>query len=106
MSFYLGIGRETALDLANRGAHVIIASRNKELSQKVAKDIIKKTNNSKVDVEELSLDNFQSIRDFAQRIKERFSHLDILVNNAGIMGCPYSLTKDGFEMHFAVNYLG
>lgn len=32
--------------------------------------------------------------------------VNILINNAGIMMCPYSKTKDGFEMQFGVNHLG
>lgn len=94
------------MDLARRGAHVIIASRNKKLSEKATKQIIRQTKNSKVEFEELYLDDFQSIRDFVERIKKRFSHLDILVNNAGILAHPYAFTKNGFEEHLGVNYLG
>jgi NAD(P)-dependent dehydrogenase (short-subunit alcohol dehydrogenase family) len=32
--------------------------------------------------------------------------IDIVVNNAGVMGCEKSVTKDGMETHFGVNYLG
>ena len=33
--------------------------------------------------------------------------IDILVNNAGVMGFPEKeVTKEGFEKHFGVNYLG
>jgi NAD(P)-dependent dehydrogenase (short-subunit alcohol dehydrogenase family) len=92
--------------LARRGAHVIIASRNKKLSEKACKQIIKQTKNSKVEYEELYLDDFESIRGFVERIKKRFSHLDILVNNAGILAHPYTFTKDGIEEHLSVNYLG
>jgi NAD(P)-dependent dehydrogenase (short-subunit alcohol dehydrogenase family) len=35
---------------------------------------------------------------------EKYVHL--LVNNAGTMWCPKSYTKEGFEMHFGVNFLG
>lgn len=36
----------------------------------------------------------------------KYNRLDVLINNAGIMATPYSETVDGFENHFATNYLG
>ena len=30
----------------------------------------------------------------------------MLINNAGIMACPYSKTKDGFEIQMGTNHLG
>lgn len=34
------------------------------------------------------------------------SQLDVLVNNAGVMFLPRTLSKDGYEIHLAVNHLG
>ena len=34
------------------------------------------------------------------------ARLDLLVNNAGVMGTPYRLTPDGFELQMATNHLG
>ncbi len=34
------------------------------------------------------------------------ARLDLLVNNAGVMGAPYQLTVDGFELQMATNHLG
>lgn len=61
-----GIGRETALDLAKRGAKVYLASRNLEKSEKVKQDIIHRTNNSNVFVNFLDLASFQSIHEFVK----------------------------------------
>lgn len=41
-----------------------------------------------------------------RRFKEEQNRLDILINNAGVMRCPRSVTSDGIEMQFGVNYLG
>lgn len=43
---------------------------------------------------------------FNCRYKEEEKRLDILINNAGVMRCPYTLTKDGFEMQIGVNHIG
>lgn len=47
-----------------------------------------------------------SVRQFAQRVRARHSHIHVLINNAGIMAAPYARTTDGFEEQLAVNYLG
>lgn len=60
----------------------------------------------KIDVEELDLADFSSIKSFANRIIEKQQHIDILINNEGVMMCPQMKTKNGYEMQFGVNYLG
>ena len=101
-----GIGKETALDLAGRGARVILACRNVPKAQQVAEEILKKTGSNKVIVKELDLASLKSVRSFAHDINETEDRLDILINNAGVMRCPYWKTEDGFEMQFGVNHLG
>ncbi|XP_027054319.1 uncharacterized protein LOC113681427, partial [Pocillopora damicornis] len=101
-----GIGKETASDLARRGAKVILACRDEQRATDAAKDIIAETGSDKVLVRILDLNSFESVRAFAKLISETEERLDILVNNAGIgLGAPYRLTKDGYESVFQVNYL-
>jgi NAD(P)-dependent dehydrogenase (short-subunit alcohol dehydrogenase family) len=52
------------------------------------------------------LASFSSIARFADELKREEPKVDILVNNAGVMGIGKSVTSDGFETHFGVNYLG
>ncbi|XP_073886518.1 polyprenol dehydrogenase isoform X11 [Macaca fascicularis] len=47
-----------------------------------------------------------SIRDFVQKFKMKKIPLHVLVNNAGVMMVPQRKTRDGFEEHFGLNYLG
>lgn len=101
-----GIGKETALDLASRGAHVILACRDVEKGEEAATEIRIRVGGAKVEVRELDLADTCSIRTFAQRFLREVDHLHILINNAGIMMCPYMKTVDGFEMHIGVNHLG
>ena len=55
--------------------------------------------------EYLDLGDFESVKQFSGKIF--VEKVDFLVNNAGIMGIPErKTTKQGFEMHYAVNHLG
>jgi NAD(P)-dependent dehydrogenase (short-subunit alcohol dehydrogenase family) len=93
------------LDLAQRGASVIMACRDLPRSQIVCEQIRRQTKNSNVFVEYLDLESFESVKTFTNKILNEYKSIDILVNNAGVMGCPYGKTVDGFEKHFQVNYL-
>lgn len=101
-----GIGKETAKELAKRGARIIMACRNIKEGIKAADEIKQITGNDNIVVKELDLASFKSIRNFAGNINSYEVRVDILVNNAGVFLCPQSKTEDGFEMHFGVNYLG
>ncbi|GFQ64060.1 hypothetical protein TNCT_505591, partial [Trichonephila clavata] len=101
-----GIGKETALDLARRGAKVIIACRDVEKGKVAAEDIRKQVPNADVVVRHLNLASFSSIQRCAEEILMSEPYIHILINNAGIAACPKSKTVEGFEMHFGVNHLG
>ncbi|XP_061825022.1 retinol dehydrogenase 12 isoform X1 [Nerophis lumbriciformis] len=101
-----GIGKETALDLATRGAQVIMACRDVDKGEEAAASIRFSYPKARVEVRGLDLADTCSIRSFAQQFLTDFTQLHVLVNNAGVMMCPYTKTNDGFEMHIGVNHLG
>uniref|UniRef100_A0A8C4WZ16 NADP-retinol dehydrogenase n=1 Tax=Eptatretus burgeri TaxID=7764 RepID=A0A8C4WZ16_EPTBU len=101
-----GIGKETARDLAKRGARVILACRNLDKAEAAAAEIYAGSSNKNVVVRKLDLASTASIHEFATRINKEESALHILINNAGVMLTPYWKTENGFEMQFGVNYLG
>ncbi|XP_078673788.1 retinol dehydrogenase 12-like [Branchiostoma floridae x Branchiostoma belcheri] len=101
-----GIGKETARDIARRGARVIVACRDLAKAEAAAEEIRKDTGNGNVVVEKLDLASLKSVREFAAKANGTESRLDILINNAGIMTCPQWKTEDGFEMQFGTNHLG
>jgi NAD(P)-dependent dehydrogenase (short-subunit alcohol dehydrogenase family) len=41
-----------------------------------------------ITVFELDLSSLESVRRFADAVKEKFDHIDVLINNAGIMAIP------------------
>lgn len=102
-----GIGFESAKALAASGAHVIIAARNPDRGKEAIASIRQATPNAQVQFEALDLADLASVRALAAHLKATLPHLDGLINNAGLMEPPTRGTSaDGFEMQFAVNYLG
>ncbi|XP_012689092.1 retinol dehydrogenase 11-like isoform X2 [Clupea harengus] len=101
-----GIGKETAADLASRGARVILACRDLVKATLAAEDIRERSGNGNIVVKRLDLASLQSVRQLAKDLLETEERLDILINNAGVMSCPKWQTEDGFEMQFGVNHLG
>ncbi|XP_043066675.1 retinol dehydrogenase 12 isoform X1 [Drosophila bipectinata] len=101
-----GLGKETAMELARRGATVYIACRNKEKGEKAQLDIIKATGNSNVFSRVCDLSSMESIREFVEGFKKEQNKLHILINNAGVFWEPRRVTKEGFETHLGVNHIG
>ncbi|XP_016957901.1 retinol dehydrogenase 12 [Drosophila biarmipes] len=101
-----GIGKETVLELARRGATIYMACRDMRKCEQARQEIIEATNNQNVFARELDLCSMKSIRNFAAGFKKEQGKLHILINNAGIMDCPKKLTEDGFEMQIGVNHMG
>ncbi|XP_054475470.1 retinol dehydrogenase 13-like isoform X1 [Anoplopoma fimbria] len=101
-----GIGKETAVDLAKRGARVILACRDMDRANSAAEEVRKRSGNDNVIVKKLDLASLQSVRQLAKEVLASEERLDVLINNAGIMSCPKWQTEDGFEMQFGVNHLG
>lgn len=101
-----GLGYEVAKGFAAKNATLILAVRNRTLGQERVAEFCQINPNGKFEVMSLQLDDLASVRQFAEEFKGKYQRLDVLVNNAGIMAVPFGKTKDGFEMHIGVNYLG
>lgn len=93
-----GLGRVTARVLAGRGAHVVLAVRNRAKGEAAAATMPGST-----EVRDLDLADLSSVRDFAEDFTDP---VDLLINNAGIMIPPLYRTVDGFESQFGTNHLG
>nr|WP_269141042.1 SDR family oxidoreductase [Steroidobacter gossypii] len=102
-----GIGYESAKALAAAGAQVVIAARNPERGEETIASIRQETPNARVRFEALDLGDLASVRALGERLNASLPRLDGLINNAGIMEPPErSISAEGFELQFAVNYLG
>jgi NAD(P)-dependent dehydrogenase (short-subunit alcohol dehydrogenase family) len=101
-----GIGVETARALLQAGAEVILAVRDIDKGESVARELRESTNNSKAIVLPLDLTSFASVRQAAHQFLGRWFALHVLINNAGVMATPFEKTQDGFELQFGTNHLG
>ncbi len=101
-----GIGKEAARVLAGKNATIILAVRNIEKGGLVAEEICGEFPSADVTVQSLDLTDLKSVQDFATSFIKKYDRLDVLINNAGIMMCPYSKTKDGFEIQMGTNHMG
>jgi NAD(P)-dependent dehydrogenase (short-subunit alcohol dehydrogenase family) len=101
-----GLGYETSLGLARRGAEVIMAVRNKAKGEVAALAIREECPEARLSLVELDLADLSSVEACAARVASEHGHLDLLINNAGVMVPPFSRTKQGFELQFGTNHLG
>ncbi|XP_045534946.1 retinol dehydrogenase 13-like [Papilio machaon] len=101
-----GIGLETAKNLAERGAKVIIACRSVRRAAKAIEEIIKQTGNTNVHHRQLDLSSLKSVREFCSNIYKTEKRLDVLINNAAAGGLGSGKTEDGLHKGMQVNYFG
>ncbi|MGZ6519885.1 MAG: SDR family NAD(P)-dependent oxidoreductase, partial [Bacteroidia bacterium] len=100
-----GMGKATALELAMKGAHVVMVCRNKAAGEAAKKDIIDLSGNIHIDLLIADLSVQQSVKELAAKINTTYARIDVLVNNAGLALTNYSETKDSIETTFATNVL-
>src|SRR6266704_3070321 len=102
-----GIGKATALELAQMGATVVMVCRDRARGEEARSEITTKSRNNAVDLLLADLSSQQSIRQLVENFQQHYTHLHVLINNAGA-GAAFTgrrETVDGLEMTFAVNYL-
>ena len=102
-----GVGRETALQLAELGAEVILACRDLQKGGQLSGEIESRTGQKAV-VMMIDTSSQESIRECAQEFREEYDRLDVLINNAAVSRgkLPRIRSVDGIELTFATNVLG
>ncbi|WEJ96472.1 NAD(P)-dependent dehydrogenase [Yamadazyma tenuis] len=113
-----GIGWYTVLHLYLHGFKIYMLARNEERALKAIEEIKVEAEKrvSKYDEAETrsrffgsihyipcDLLDLKNVEKAAETIKKAEDHLDIIINNAGLMGCPFEMTKDNYEVQLQVN---
>jgi NAD(P)-dependent dehydrogenase (short-subunit alcohol dehydrogenase family) len=101
-----GIGYEAAVELAQKGAKVILACRNQQKGQEALDKLNATKPKGQAVLMALDLSSLTSVEEFSTKMLAEYEHLDLLINNAGVMMTPYQKTSDGFELQFGTNHLG
>lgn len=102
-----GIGKQTALELARKGAQVVVHGRSLEKAQAAA-EAVRRAAGPQARVESVAFDlaSLQSVRSGAAEVAQRFPTLNVLLNNAGVFATERQTSADGHELSLAVNHLG
>ena len=102
-----GLGLESTLALAEKGAHIVMACRDTNKGWAAMAPILDANPTASLEVMPLDLADLNSVRSFSEAFSNKHNRLDILMNNAGVMALPkHWETADGFEMQFGTNHLG
>ena len=98
-----GLGFATAIQMAQRGANLIMAVRS-GIPEK-GNEIIRLSKNKKVSMRFLDLSNFESIDDFISNLKKDKIEIDVFISNAAVVSLQSRVTEQGLDEMFMVNYL-
>lgn len=98
-----GLGLQTAVALARKGADVVLACRDEQRGRAAEGRVRSLTGSEGVEMRVLDLASLASVRAFAAGLD---GPVHLLVNNAGVMATPKATTADGFELQFGTNHLG
>ncbi|MDZ4770049.1 MAG: SDR family oxidoreductase [Chloroflexota bacterium] len=100
-----GIGRQTALELAQRGARIFVHARGEARGQAALDALRDELPNGAFDLVIGDLASLEQVRGLAASVASRTDRLDVLINNAGVKPTTRQVSADGYELTFAVNHL-
>jgi NAD(P)-dependent dehydrogenase (short-subunit alcohol dehydrogenase family) len=101
-----GIGKSTALALAQRGATVVMVCRDRVRGEAAQAEMKAISGNDHIDLLIGDMTSLTSVRQLAQEVQTNYPQLHALINNAGGTYAKRSLTSDGIESTLALNYIG
>jgi retinol dehydrogenase 12 len=100
-----GVGKATAQALARKGFTVVLAARSLAKAENIKREIAATRSANDIDIIVGDLSSLTQVRQMAETVQQRHPTLDLLINNAGIMAPERTLTGDGYESSYQVNYL-
>src|SRR2546427_3503645 len=98
-----GIGRATALELAQMGADIVVAELDREGAERTAAEV--KGLGRRVSVVRTDVTSRADLKTMADRARAELGRIDVLVNNAGIYraAAPLDVTEEHWDAIMSVN---
>lgn len=100
-----GLGHHTALELARRGARVVLAGRTQARLDETVAEVRAQVPGAALETLTVDLSSLASVRRAAGRAAG-LGPVHVLINNAGVMATPHRRTDDGLELQLATNHFG
>ena len=104
-----GIGKQAAIQIAEKGYHVILACRNRARGEQTVSELKKLYPDISIELQLIDLGLQSSIMEFADSFNKKYEHLDVLIHNAAIFNVTQKnreLTAEGVETVWATNHIG
>ncbi|MBI4209348.1 MAG: SDR family NAD(P)-dependent oxidoreductase [Deltaproteobacteria bacterium] len=101
-----GIGRATAIGLAEEGAKVALMARREDRLQEVAQEIQKKGGEAWILPLDVTLSD--KVREGVEKVLQKWGHIDLLINNAGfgLSARVEEMTSENLHQLMEVNLFG
>jgi retinol dehydrogenase 12 len=100
-----GIGKAAAYGLAVQGAKLLVHGRDPDKGARAVAELKTRSGNPAIEFLQADFSSLDDVRRLAATVMEHTPRVDVLVNNAGGIFGKRALSKDGYEMTFAVNHL-
>lgn len=100
-----GIGKQTALELAQLGHTLLIHGRNTKRLSETKNWIQSQVSNATIDPFLADFASLGEVRKMAAAILDNGKPIDVLINNAGVFEKHLIKSTDGYERTFAINHL-
>jgi len=100
-----GIGLYTALGLARQGMRLVIVGRDPGRTERARRLVAERSGSDRVETALADFASLAAVRRLAKALLAGHERIDLLVNNAGLISPRFQLSKDGYELTFAVNHL-
>lgn len=104
-----GIGKQAAIQIANKGYHVVIGCRNLNRGEAALKDIKEMSGSNDVELIQVDMSHKSSIKAFCKTLNKQFNCIDVLIHNAAIFDISQKVpikTTEGFESIWMTNHVG
>jgi NAD(P)-dependent dehydrogenase (short-subunit alcohol dehydrogenase family) len=100
-----GIGKQTACELAQLGANVLLHARNHQRGETALRSVKAAVPDGNFDLFVSDLADFSQVKKMASEIIHKYPVLDVLINNAAVILDKRQVSIDGVEMTFQINHL-